>query len=105
MKKNIFIYDNDRHRTGIWASERLMQSYAGGDCEEIVVEIPDDLDTYKTAFGDTMIKLGEFFCPLDECLRIDKNDHPYLRNTDRNGRPVKLKVIERIGRRSLAYTI
>lgn len=105
MEKTIYIYDNDRQSTGVWASEKLIKSYQGGDCEEVVVEIPDSLEPYETETGDTMVKLGDYFYPLDECLRIDKNDHPYLKQMEPTGRAVKLKVVERIGRRSLAFTM
>ena len=54
MEKTIYIYDNDRATTGIYASGKLIKSYDGGDCEEIVVEIPDRLEPYETETGDTM---------------------------------------------------
>lgn len=105
MKKTIYIYDNDRQTTGVWASENLVKSYNGGDCEEITVEIPDSLEPYETETGETMVKMGDYFYALDECLRMDKNDHPYLKQMDPDGRAVKLKVVERVGRKSLAFTI
>ena len=105
MKKTIYIYDNDRQTKGAWASENLVKSYNGGDCEEITVEIPDSLDPYETETGETMIKLGDYFYSLDDCLRIDKNDRPYLKQMEPGGRAVKLKVVERIGRKSLAFTL
>lgn len=105
MKKTIYIYDNDRQATGVYASENLTRSYQGGDCEGVVVEIPDKLEPYQTETGETMVKLGDYFYSLDECLRIDKNDRPYLKQMEPGGRAVKLKVVERIGRKSLAFTL
>ena len=86
-------------------SEKLTKSYRGGDCEEIVIEIPDKLEPYETEAGETMIKLGDYFYSLDECLRLDRNDFPYLKQMDPAGHVIKLKVIERIGRKSLAFTL
>ena len=105
MKKTIYIYDNDRQTTGVYVSEKLTKSYQGGDCEEIVIEIPDKLEPYETEAGETMIKLGDYFYSLDECLRLDRNDFPYLKQMDPAGHVIKLKVIERIGRKSLAFTL
>lgn len=105
MKKTIYIYDNDRQATGVYVSEKLTRSYQGGDCEEIVIEIPDKLEPYQTETGETMVKLGDYFYSLDECLRIDKNDCPYLKQMEPGVRSVKLKVVERIGRNSLAFTL
>lgn len=105
MKKTIYIYDNDRQTTGVWASEKLIKSYQGGDCEEVTVEIPDSLDPYEAECGDTMVKLGDYFYTLDECLRIDKNDHPYLKQMEPGGNALRLKVVEHIGRKSLAFTL
>lgn len=105
MKRTIYIYDNDRQSTGVWASEKLIKSYNGGDCEEITVEIPDSLEPYETAMGDTMVKLGDYHYQLDECLRIDKNDAPYLKAMEPGSGPRRLKIVSRNGRRSLAFTI
>ena len=105
MKKTIYIYDNDRKTTGVYASEKLTRSYQGGDCDEIIIEIPDKLEPYQTETGDTMVKMGSYFYTLDECLRIDKNDHPYLKQMEPGGNAVRLKTVERVGRRSLAFTI
>ena len=105
MKKTIYIYDNDRQTTGAYASEHFTKSYSGGDCEEVIIEIPDRLEPYQTETGETMIKLGDYFYSLDECLRLDRNDAPYLKQMEPGGRAIKLKVVERIGRKSLAFTL
>ena len=105
MRKEIYIYDNDRRSTGVCASENLVKSYNGGDCEEITVEIPDSLEPYEAETGETMIKLGDYFYSLDECLRLDRNNAPYLKQMEPGGRAVKVKVVERIGRKSLAFTL
>lgn len=105
MKRTIYIYDNDRQSTGVWASEKLIKSYNGGDCEEVTVEIPDGLKPYETETGEMMVKMGDYFYSLDECLRIDKNDHPYLKQMEPGQTARRLKVISRNGRRSLAFTI
>ena len=68
MKKIIYIYDNDRRSTGVWASERLKKSYNGGDCEEITVEIPGSLEPYTAESGDTMVKLGDYHCGLTKMI-------------------------------------
>lgn len=105
MKKTIYIYDNDRQTTGDYASEHFTKSYSGGDCEEVIIEIPDRLEPYQTETGETMIKLGDYFYSLDECLRLDRNDAPYLKQMEPGGRAIKLKVVKRIGRKSLAFTL
>lgn len=105
MKKNIYIYDNDRQSTGIYASEKLTKSYDGGDCEEVTVEIPDELEPYETEMGETMVKAGDYFYTLDEVLRVDKNDHLYLKAMEPGQTARRLKVISRNGRKSLAFTI
>lgn len=105
MKRTIYIYDNDRQSTGIWASEKLIKSYNGGDCEEVTVEIPDRLEPYETETGETMVKMGDYFYSLDECLRIDKNDRPYLKQMEPGGRAIRLKIVERKGRKSLSFTL
>lgn len=105
MKRTIYIYDNDRQSTGVYVSDKFIRSYRGGDCEEVVVEIPDELEPYETDFEDTMVKLGEFFYPLSECLRIDKRDRLYLMAIEPGTHPIWLKVVERVGRKSLSFTI
>lgn len=105
MKKNIYIYDNDRYGLGVHVSEHLTKSYQGGDCEEITVEIPDSLEPYETKLGDTMVKLGDYHYSLDEVLGIDKNDIPYLKAVEPGSVPRQLKIISRNGRRSLSFTI
>ena len=104
MKKNIYIYDNDRQSTGVYASEKLTKSYEGGDCEEVTVEIPEELKPYESEMG-TMIKLGDYFYPLDEALKVDKNDHLYLKTMEPGQTARRLKVISRNGRKSRAFTI
>lgn len=104
MKKTIYIYDNDRHITGVWASENLVKSYNGGDCEEITVEIPDSLEPYETETGKTMVKMGDYFYSLDECMRIDEKDNLYLKSMEPGQTARRLKVISRNGRKSLAFT-
>ena len=105
MRKAIYIYDNSRRGTGVFASENLVQSYEGGDCEKIIVEIPDRLEPYEAICGGTMVKLGEYSYPFNECLRVDKNDHPYLMAIEPGTYPIRLKVIERVGRKSLSFTL
>lgn len=105
MKKTIYIYDNDRQTTGVLASENLVKSYNGGDCEEITVEIPDSLEPYETETGKTMVKMGDYFYSLDECMRIDKKDNLYLKSMEPGQTARRLKVISRNGRKSLAFTI
>lgn len=105
MKKNIYIYDNDRYGLGVWVSQNLIKSYQGGDCEEVTVEIPDSLDPYEAECGDTMVKLGDYYYPLNECLRIDKDDRPYLKAMEPGIKARYLKIISRNGRRSLSFTI
>lgn len=105
MKKEVYIYDNDRYGMGVHISEHLIRSYQGGDCEEITVEIPDVLEPYETELGDTMVKLGDYHYSLDEVLGIDKNDIPYLKSVGPESTPRRLKIISRNGRRSLAFTI
>ena len=105
MKKTIYIYDNDRQTTGVWASENLVKSYNGGDCEEITVEIPDSLEPYETETGETMVKMGDYFYSLDECMRIDKKDNLYLKSMEPGQTARRLKVISRNGRKSLVFTI
>lgn len=104
MKKTIYIYDNDRQTTGVLASENLVKSYNGGDCEEITVEIPDSLEPYETETGKTMVKMGDYFYSLDECMRIDKKDNLYLKSMEPGQTARRLKVISRNGRKSLAFT-
>lgn len=105
MRKNIYIYDNDRQATGVNVSEHFTKSYDGGDCEEVTIEIPDDMKPYQTETGETMVKCGDYFYSLDECIRIDKNDRPYLKQVEPGQTTRRLKVISRNGRRSLAFTI
>lgn len=105
MNKTIYVYDNDRNSTGVWASEKFIKSYQGGDCEEITVEIPGILAPYVSESGDTMVKLGDYHYPLDECLRVGKNDNLYLKSMEPGQRARGLKVISRNGRISLSLTI
>lgn len=105
MKKTIYIYDNDRQSTGVSASENLVKSYNGGDCEEITVEIPDSMEPYETETGETMVKRGEFYYSLNQILKVDKNDYPYLVAVEPGQTARRLKVVSRNGRKSLAFTI
>ena len=105
MKQNIYIYDNDRYGSGVWVSRNLIKSYQGGDCEEVTVEIPDSLEPYETEIGDIMVKRGDYFYSLDDCLCIDKDDRPYLKVMEPGSKARYLKIISRNGRRSLSFTI
>lgn len=105
MKRTIYIYDNERYGTGVWASENLIPSDNGGDCEEIVVEIPDNLEPGENVFGDLIVGSGLYEAPLNDCLRVDKNGNPYIKPLKPGGRITRLKVLERVGRKSLSFTI
>ena len=105
MKKNIYIYDNNRQSTGVYVSEHLTPSYNGGDCEEITVEIPDIMESYETEIGHTAVKVGEGVYFLHEVLRLDKNEQPYIMGVEPGTKSRKLKIISRNGRRSLAMTL
>ena len=104
MQKNIYIYDNNRHSTGVKVSEHFTRSYQGGDCEEVTVEIPDSMKPYQTEMG-TMVKRGEYSYLLDECLGIDRNDRIFLKAMEPGRLPRYLKIVSRNGRKSLAFTI
>ena len=105
MKKNIYIYDNNRQSTGIYVSEHLTPSYNGGDCEEITVEIPDSMEPYETVAEETAVKIGEGIYRLNDVLRLDKNEQPYIMGVEPGTKSRKLKIISRNGRRSLAMTL
>ena len=105
MKKNIYIYDNNRQSTGIYVSEHLTPSYNGGDCEEITVEIPESMEPYETVMEETAVKIGEGVYRLDDVLRLDKNEQPYIMGVEPGTKSRKLKIISRNGRRSLAMTL
>lgn len=104
MKKTVYIYDNDRQSTGVCVSEHFVMSYNGGDCEEVVVEIPDELEPYETETG-TAVRLGEYRYTLDECMRISRNGAVYLKQMEPSGRAIQLKIISRNGRKSIAFTL
>jgi len=105
MKKTVYIYDNNWQATGAYVSENFIKSYNGGDCEEIIIEIPDSFEPYSAVCGDTMVKLGEFHYPLNECLCLDKNFRPFLKQMEPDTHAVKLKIVSRNGRKNLAFTI
>ena len=105
MKKSIYIYDNDRNGMGVYASEQLTKSYSGGDCEEVVIEIPDEMEPGSNCFGQTIVTIGGYDFALDELLAVDKNDRPYLKPTKDGENARFLKIVERKGRKSLSFTI
>lgn len=105
MQKTVYIYDNNRARNGLRVSKFLKKSTEGGDCEEVTVEIPDDLEPYETELGETMVKLGAYHYSLDECLRIDKNDILYLKSMEPGQAARRLKIVIRNGRKSLAFCL
>ena len=82
MRKYIYIYGNDRQAPGVNVSEHFTKSYDGGDCEEVTIEIPDDMKPYQTETGETMVKCGDYFYSLDECIRIDKNGRIYIKSME-----------------------
>lgn len=104
MQKTVYIYDNDRQRDGVYVSEHFVKSYDGGDCEEIVVEIPDELEPYEMETG-TAVRLGEYRYTLDECMRIGRDDTVYLKQMEPAGRAIPLEIVSRNGRRSIAFTL
>lgn len=105
MKKTIYIYDNDRQTTGVYASDKFARSHQGGDWEEVTIEIPDDMKPYQTETGETMVKCGDYFYSLDERIRIDKNDRIYIKSMEPGTRARYLKIVSRNGRKSRAFTI
>lgn len=105
MLQNLYIYDNDQTRRGVYVSEHLANSYDGGDCEEITIEIPDEMESYQTIMGETMVRCGNYFYSLDECVGIDKNSQVFIKPMEPGQRQQNLKIVSRNGRKSLAFVI
>lgn len=105
MKKEVFIYDNDRQTTGVRVSEYFKKSYKNEDCESVTIEIPDEMEPYENAMMGTMVKCGEFVYSLDECIGIDKNDQIFIKSMEPGQLPRYLKIVSRNGRKSRAITI
>lgn len=88
-------------------SETLIRGYNGGCALELVVEIPDELNPYETAMGNTAIISDSHPMVLNEVLH-SKSGEPAISYPDMcTGKNVfrMLKIVQRNGWVSCAFTI
>lgn len=97
VEKTVYLYDNTRP---FGVSEHLAQTYEGGDCEELVVGIPEEFDPYESVTGDTVLTIDGYRYFLDEVVFSDDTGRSIFIAIPGEDLPRKIKILSRNGRRS-----
>ena len=107
MLVNIYGYQNVSGKI-VGYNEYLIKGEGNGCALEITVEIPEELNPYKSVLGDTCIEIDGTRMSLNEMLFCDKNGKPWIKYPDmENMKDVtrKLKVVSENGWKSTSETL